>query len=509
MSLHQRGVRRHTRRSLRTAGGLVGVLLFFGLGLIFLQACAIDLLEADNLSISLGPAETVLGPDERTDNPFHTLGKAPDITAYVAHVDSYGFTARNLEELEPLPAPVLERGEKGAFDSCGAWLNSTWREGSLVRGWYHAETDCANRPIVRKSVAYAESYDGGRTFVKPDYPRNQVITAPPRYQDPNEASEGAHHIIRVDDYFYMYFEATRDRQIHLARSRVADGGRPGTWFKYYNGRFSEPGIGGESSPIAPGLLARSWVSYNSALDAFIGFSRLDPDFGFGQGFGLAISRDGLTNWKKVSVPVLVSESKWGDRDSSSKELIGYPSFIGLNGNANNISTDFWLYYMQIKPGQSFLDRYLVRRQVHVAQSNSSHPLDIAPRIALSRYLSADSNDTWTTTTNPPPEYEFVETLGYLFTTKTSPHMRPVYDCYLVREGDHFPDTREDCSAHGDRDVRNLRQMGWILAGPFPVSRQLFRCFDPETLDHFVSADDKCEGKQRESSIGYLRRSAEP
>jgi hypothetical protein len=460
-----------------------------------------------NLSVSLGPAETVLGPDQRPDNPFHTLGNEPDIAAYVARpnpnydgAESYGFTTNDLEELKPFPTAVLVGGKSGTFDSCGAWLNSTWQDGSLVRGWYHAETDCLHRPSVRQSVAYAESYDGGRTFVKLNYPQNQVITAPQRYQNPIEASEGAPHVIRVGDYLYMYFVANRDFKVRVARSRVADGGRPGKWFKYHDGRFSEPGIGGESSPIAPGTLARSWVSYNSALNAFIGFSRVD------KGYGLAISPDGLNNWKKVTGPILESEGEYWNRNPNSKELITYLSLIGSNGDDNDLSTDFWLYYVQVKPGESLWEgSYLVRRQVHIVPSTSSHPLDTAPQIALSRYRSEKSDDTWVTTTNPSPEYRFVRTLGYLFTLKATPYMRPVYDCYDAQEDDHVLDTREDCGAHGDPNVRNLRRMGWISIDSFPGSQEAFDCFDPKTSDHFASTERGCDGKQRESHIGYLAR----
>lgn len=113
----------------------------------------------------------------------------------------------------------------------------------------------------------------GATFAKPKYPFNQVITAPARDTDPDNDDEGDHHVIVVGDYLYLYFVASRDWQVRVARSWVSDAGRPCTWFKYYQGAWNEPGLGGESSPIDPsGASTRSWVTYNTFLKAYVGFS---------------------------------------------------------------------------------------------------------------------------------------------------------------------------------------------------------------------------------------------
>ena len=304
--------------------------------------------------MTLGPIEELLGPDDRTDNPFHTLGRAPELVGYVANQDTYGFVGSSLDNLQPLPQPVLTRGQTGRFDSCGAWLNSTWRDGNIVRGWYHAETEC-NYPVMRKSVAYAESFDGGRTFSKPNYPNNQAITAPARYSDPVAGSEGDQHVIWVGDYYYMYFVAARDFQVRLARSRVSDGGRAGAWFKYYNGKFDQPGVGGESSPIAPDLLTRSWVSYNTALKLFIGFSYYD------RGYGLAVSPDGV-RWRRATDLVLPFGRQFGSPDLSAGRVADYVSLISTDGNSAEQGLDCYLYYMVVRSGEPINGhRYLVRQ----------------------------------------------------------------------------------------------------------------------------------------------------
>lgn len=377
----------------------------------------------------------------------------------------------------------------------------------MVRGWYHAETDC-DYPTTHKSVAYAESQDGGRTFSKPGYPGNQVITAPPSYTDPVQASEGDHRVIEVDDYLYMYFIAARDYQVRVARPRIEDGGRPGTWYKYYNGSFSQPGLGGEASPIARDILSRSWVSYNTYLGLFIGISYY-PD-----GFGFAVSEDGIPNWRRLPGALVVrSEGQYWGRDAASKDLLEYPSIIGIDGDPQSVSSSFWICYMQLKPGEDFsAGRYLVRRPVHIRQtSDDLH--SATPRVALTRYQrpsspGASQPDTWVTVTSPGTGYSFVETLGYLYVTKPSANAIPLYDCYLSNERDHMVDINSDCGAPGNPAVRNLRQMGWISTVPFGNSRRVYRCLDRNTPDpgvpnHFVSADPACEGKETEWPIGYL------
>src|SRR5260370_17536385 len=103
-----------------------------------------------------------------------------------------------------MATPVLAAGEP--FDSCGAWLTSAVRDGTIIRAWYHAETAC-NYPATTKSVAYTVSTDGGNTFVKPNYPGNQIISAP---ADPpptpwGELGGGDQNVLRAGTYHYSRF----------------------------------------------------------------------------------------------------------------------------------------------------------------------------------------------------------------------------------------------------------------------------------------------------------------
>ena len=446
-----------------------------------------------NLSIQIGPVEVIRGPDTAADNPFNTLPGSSTLFGYLANSTTVSYIGGSLETLRIFNRTVLQPGT--GFDSCGAWLNSTWQDGSVTRAWYHAETAC-NYPTTHKSIAYAESYDGGRTFRKPSYPANQVIIAPPYYTDPDQDDEGDHRILQAGDYLYLYFVPSRDWQLRLARSHIDDGGLPGTWYKYYNGSFGEPGIGGESSPLDPtGALTRSWISFNTYHNVYIGFSYVFRNGEFA-GFGFTMSPDGITDWAALPYLVLQTEREyWGPPDT---ELVEYPSLISIYGDADNIGSAFWLYYMYLNPGDDFQDRYLIRRKILLTKTDSSAPIDVMPRIALSKYEGGD--DTLVTTTNTDPNYQFVEIMGYLFTEEV-PNSVPVYDCFIDFWTDHMLVPND--ATCGGGNVKYLRRAGWISTVQFDDSILVYRCFDAVATNHFISTDPNCDGGTTEWPMGYL------
>lgn len=454
------------------------------------------------ITVHIGPVEVVRGPGFATDNPFYTLSEVSSLQAYITGYNpqlsptnsTWRYTGGSLETLRFSDAPILQGGSGNNFDSCGAWLNSVWQYGTVIRGWYHAETECDyDIGQSQKSIAYAESHDGGQTFTKPNYPGNQVIKSPLAYTDPNQDDEGDHHVIRVGDFLYLYFLSNHQPswQIYLARSPTSNGGLPGTWQKYYNGEFTQPGINGEASPIAPWTaLASSWVSFNSYLNSYIGFS------GFWQkGLGFSLSPDGVNDWASLPYLILSSEGSW-DRSADSRDLVAYPSIVSVYGDSERAGDTFWIYYMYLNPGDDFDKAYLVRRKTHIRYGSSDLPIDLVPRIALSRYQK--SEDTWLTTTNTDPDYQFEKTIGSLFTDEV-PNSEPVYDCYIDFWTDHMLTVGDPSCGNGSY----LRKIGWISTVPFDNSVQVYRCWDMALANHFASTDPNCEGKTTEESMGYL------
>jgi hypothetical protein len=52
-----------------------------------------------------------------------------------------------------------------------------------------------------------------------------------------------------DGYYYTYCGRSRDHLPYVARAPVANPG-PGHWQKYFNGDWSQPGVGGDASRVA-------------------------------------------------------------------------------------------------------------------------------------------------------------------------------------------------------------------------------------------------------------------
>jgi hypothetical protein len=447
--------------------------------------------------VQIDPAEVVYGPDNRTDHAFYTVDWGDRLLAYQANQDTWGYVGGSLETLRAFDQDVIDRGTD--FDSCGAWLNGIWQDGNVVRGWYHAETGCDYiGGTSKKSIAYAESYDGGRTFIKVDYPNNQVITAPANWTEADQDDEGDHYVVRAGDYLYMYFLASRDYRVHLARSHVADGGRPGTWWKYFNGAFSEPGLGGESTAISGDEpLTVSKLTHNTFLNAYLGLGHVADAGGF-TGFDLLISPNGIDGWRSLHRRVLQSSSDYFARPPDSFELTEYPSFVSLYGDGAQTGQTFWLYYMYLKPGEDWQHRYLLRRRVHLSMAASADATLTTPRMALATYLSGA--DQWSSTTVVDPAYELDETLGYLFTQPLD-QAKPVYDCYLPATNDHM--LVVDDPTCGGGEVRMLGRLGWVRQAPFTGSIPVYRCWNAANNDHFMSADAACEGQTTEWLFGYL------
>lgn len=164
---------------------------------------------------------------------------------------------------------VLAPGRKGGFDDGYAGIGGVYRDGRRVFGFYHAEQFLAKEPtpnaMMHWSVALAVSKDDGHSFEK----RGQILT----YGRPTTTGrniKGCGDIAVCPDqtgtYLYGYYtETTKNERgvvICMARSKISDGLGPGTWKKFYNGEFTEPGLGGEDSPVVPFPLPRTTSTHN-------------------------------------------------------------------------------------------------------------------------------------------------------------------------------------------------------------------------------------------------------
>lgn len=188
-----------------------------------------------------------------------------------------------LEEVEISGIPDAGVNE---FNGWKAWLLNLHSPGG--KEWIailHLENqDNGVKELFRQGTAY--SSDGGRTFrflgfcLSPHL-ADEVVQRGKSKGLINLAGGG----FRLDrEYAYLYFsdmsrEDRSDRRIATARAPLATlaadarAGRNTAWFKYHNGSWNEPGLGGASASLGEGLVEwHTSVSYNTYIDRWITFS---------------------------------------------------------------------------------------------------------------------------------------------------------------------------------------------------------------------------------------------
>lgn len=176
---------------------------------------------------------------------------------------------------------LIDPGARGEFDNgyagSGALFHLAGRKEWLI--FYHAEdsegmgTTNFNKNITAGywSVGLAVLDEASGKVTK----LGQVLT-PSIVKDRNKENHGVGDVCVTTDptgkYLYLYyFDLTRKEpisQIGVARCAISDGGRPGKWLKYFNGGFTEPGLGGREA----GIVFRAWspeVNWSKELDAYL------------------------------------------------------------------------------------------------------------------------------------------------------------------------------------------------------------------------------------------------
>jgi hypothetical protein len=249
----------------------------------------------------------------------------------------------SFSNLEPFPMQggqaisILEPSGTG-FDSSysGAYSVIPANNGTDLLMFYHAEYHPCNFPNpFMAGIGLARSTDGGITWQR----RGQVIsTAAPKPTNCNFQIWGVGNptVFKSKDgnYLYMMFTewlrgnpVSRPDLLYLARAEVSSDGEPGSWYKYSNGSFSQPGLGGLGTPVinqpppdGPTSIyaALPAVSYNIELNRYLAVfqSRI--------GIHISTSQNGIA-W---NTPRLI----WSERDFYLSSIqnqpgVAYPSLI--------------------------------------------------------------------------------------------------------------------------------------------------------------------------------------
>ena len=471
-----------------------------------------------NLSVSVGPEENVAGPaGNYLDYSLVSIPTASGVTVYSSNATAYRFTGSSLSSIAwpapgspaPSSAAVLSPGAAGSFDECGAWLASVYQVTSTYWiGWYHAEHTCDRvAGTTHMTMAFVDSADGGHTWNKPSYPNNQILTAPAGSTLLDYAGNGK--VIYQGGYFYLFYMGG-DYQSYIARSSFVDQGRPGTWWKWYQGGWTEPGIGGQSTAVNGFGEGTGSLSWNSYLGAY-----LNVDTSAKWGFLLKTSSDLLT-WSDLAndptksfyplatYPTDINQDQWGARSASSGLLYAYPSIVGTNGDSSTSGQTFYLYYTKLFSGQDFTQRYLMRRLITLSLPATAPAY--AATVDLDRYrTSAGKLRVFTEITHPSEGYTFQSRIGALL-AYPAPGFHPLYECGLTAYNfDYFASNVDPSPGWANCEGQPLiRNIGWAADSPIgAATTPIYRCFNSAVPTHFISTDPACEGHTVEWVLGYI------
>lgn len=272
---------------------------------------------------------------------------------YWAGASTYRTVGATVEAMRLQPeGPVLSRGATTtAFDNGGAWLMSVFpaAAGNCI-GFYHAEDHewklgRSATGIAWKSIALCVSHDGGVSWEK----KGRILTSAARKpEEPKWGGCGDHCVVR-DPASRRWFCFFQEHFICMAASDDPQAS-PGTWKKWFEGGFAEPGLGGRVSPIAalkthPG--GNPSVHYNTRLGCwFMVWHTWSGNLVYSS------SRD-LVQWEHPAelLKCAPNEKAW------------YPTIVGesdtLAGESAELYYAFW-------PDKARWERQFLRRSIRFA-----------------------------------------------------------------------------------------------------------------------------------------------
>lgn len=339
--------------------------------------------------VRVGPAEVVLATK---DKPYSW----PDGTIGIIHEqDAYSFFAagpgRPIRTGGTLDNPVANgaqiqeiAGLRNDYPyAAGGRIYQDPKTGSLLL-FYHAEIHTFPPGYIPffSEIGLAHSMDGGRSWhdlgpiVRPHTPVSASY-----FQKGGTWDVGWGTYALAGEYFYLYFaDLLQDGDEYarvnfaVARAKVSDvieaavnQRQAWPWMKYYDGAWTEPGLGGRSTALVEqgeDSFMPSDVAFNACARKYtaviLGTPFPDADLYWSE------SADGLT-WNPVKKIV-------GDEG----EQI-YATLIGMGEDPHLTGREFFIYYIDSKEGGKAGDRnqdaVLMRRRLsleNISCFGSSH-----------------------------------------------------------------------------------------------------------------------------------------
>ncbi|WP_257668899.1 hypothetical protein [Parapedobacter tibetensis] len=251
------------------------------------------LLDSGSWSFAIGSRMTI----DPSVFPAADSGFFPDGHISVMDIDGdyYGFWGRHRSFRSISDTPLLQNhagsfnppnhvlgggapneGPSNGFNDGGMWLIGIREltDGRLA-GFFHAESHWYPRSEMGwqayKSIGVTYSSNNGLSWGTPQLllSHNQPKGTEPKWSGLGDGCVIYNHL--NDKYYCFYTPATGVTAICMASSSDPNG-NVGSWQKWYNGAFSEPGIGGLQtaiSPLSANPGANPSVHWNDYLEKFV------------------------------------------------------------------------------------------------------------------------------------------------------------------------------------------------------------------------------------------------
>jgi len=221
------------------------------------------------------------------------MGAGSPDEAYIAR-----YKGTTIDNLQPLPNGNFDSSFNWENGNSRYWLYTCWRDDSdgKLYGLVHVEYFYANPTGIGYSygdyawafrkVLLATSTDNGLTW----HNNGEVISnnyKSDAKDDRQKSFAGGYFNIGCGDPFmyvdkksgYIYcwyltgwlpktaFEPGV-RMVEVARCRIADKMQPGSWYKFYNGTWTQPGLKGKATCVMPNAVTGG-VAFSTSLNKFI------------------------------------------------------------------------------------------------------------------------------------------------------------------------------------------------------------------------------------------------
>ena len=288
--------------------------------------------------------------------------------------------------------------------------------GNNVLAWIHNETACNYRANsqTHKSMSLAISTDYGLTWKS----HGQIIIGKDVPTAGKITGEGDCTAVNGQDgYYYAYCWRNRNGATIIARAPVSDP-RPGEWMKFFQGKWDQPGLGGDSTGLKGGGGVARWTTTGETL--LLGWTN--------GGMGLHFSTDRTTFTTLREPLMLLDRGIWNRPDPS--EVVAYQDLLDAKTGTNQLSNSWLMVYMYLQPNEGFDKRYLIFRNVEVSISNS--PVTPQVGVLLARWYNAKLHDRWSTTAPVPPAngsaYKLETRSGFLMTVADAKPSVKLEDC---------------------------------------------------------------------------------